>query len=90
LTLTPDGKELWAASVPTGNVYVYDVTAEKVSSVIAVGRLPNWIAFSADGRYGCVTNTGSNDCSIIDRLGKRDVVRVKVGKAPKRLAAFSV
>jgi len=90
LTLTPDGKELWAASVPTGNVYVYDVTAEKVSSVIAVGRLPNWIAFSADGRYGCVTNTGSNDCSIIDRLGKREVVRVKVGKAPKRLAAFSV
>jgi YVTN family beta-propeller protein len=90
ITLTPDGKELWAASVPTGNVYVYDVPSGKVSPAIAVGQFPNWIAFSLDGHYGCVTNTGSNDCSIIDRRSKKEVVRVKVGKAPKRLAAISV
>lgn len=90
LTLTPDGKELWAASVPTGNVYVYDVPSAKVSPAIAVGQLPNWIAFSPDGRYGCITNTGSNDCSIVDRRSKNEVARVKVGKAPKRLAAISV
>jgi YVTN family beta-propeller protein len=90
LTLTPDGKELWAASLPTGNVFVYDVPSGKVSSPIAVGRLPNWIAFSPDGRYGCVTNTGTNDCSIIDRQSKKEVARIKVGKAPKRLAALSV
>jgi YVTN family beta-propeller protein len=90
LMLTPDGKELWAASVPTGRVYVYDVPAGKVSSAIEVGQLPNWIAFSADGRYGCVTNTGSNDCSVIDRRSKKEVARIKVGKAPKRLASLSV
>lgn len=90
LTLTPDGKELWAASVPTGKVYVYDVASGKVASAIAVGKFPNWIAFSPDGRYGCVTNTGSNDCSIVDRPNKKEVVRVKVGKAPKRLAAISI
>jgi YVTN family beta-propeller protein len=89
LMLTPDGKELWAASVPTGNVFVYDVQSGKTSAAIAVGRLPNWIAFSPDGRYGCVTNTGSNDCSIIDRASKKEVVRITVGKAPKRLAALS-
>jgi YVTN family beta-propeller protein len=90
LMLTPDGKELWAASVPTGTVFVYDVAAGKVASTIAVGQLPNWIAFSADGRYGCVTNTGSNDCSIIDRRSKKEVARIKVGKAPKRLAALTL
>ncbi|HLW53599.1 MAG TPA: cytochrome D1 domain-containing protein [Candidatus Angelobacter sp.] len=90
LMLTPDGRELWAASVPTGNVYVYDVASGKVSSTIAVGKLPNWIAFSADGRYGCVTNTGSDDCSIIERSSRKEVARVKVGKAPKRLAALSI
>jgi YVTN family beta-propeller protein len=90
LMLTPDGKELWAASVPTGNVFIYDVPGGKVSSAIAVGQYPNWIAFSSDGRYGCVTNTGSNDCSIIDRRDKKEVARIKVGKAPKRLAALSV
>ncbi len=90
LTLTPDGKELWAASVPTGNVYVYDVQSGQVSGVITVGRLPNWIAFSRDGRYGCVSNTGSDDCSIVDRRSKREVARIRVGKAPKRLAALSI
>lgn len=88
LTLTPDGKELWAASVPTGNVFVYDVKSDKVAPPIAIGQLPNWIAFSRDGRYGCVTNTGSNDCSIVDRRNKKEIARVKVGKAPKRLAAI--
>jgi YVTN family beta-propeller protein len=90
LTLTADGKELWAASVPTGSVYVYDVPSGKVSPAIAVGQFPNWIAFSPDGRYGCVTNTGSNDCSILDRQYKKEVARIKVGKAPKRLAALSL
>ena len=90
LTLTPDGKEQWAASVPTESVYVYDIQNGNVSSSIAVGKLPNWIAFSLDGRYGCVTNTGSNDCSIVDRRTRKEVARIAVGKAPKRLATLAV
>lgn len=90
LTITPDNKELWAASVPTGNVYVYEIASGKVAAPIPVGRFPNWIAFSPDGRYGCVSNTGSNDCSIVDRGTRKEIVRVKVGKAPKRVAALSV
>lgn len=90
LTLTPEGKELWAASVPTESVYVYDVQNGTVSPAIGVGKLPNWIAFSPDGRYGCITNTGSNDCSIVDRRTRKEVARIAVGKAPKRLATFAV
>ena len=90
LTLTPDGKELWAASVPTESVYVYDVQNGKVLPAIGVGKLPNWIAFSPDGRYGCVSNTGSNDCSIVDRRMRKEVARIAVGKAPKRLATVAV
>lgn len=90
LTLTLDGKELWAASVPTEKVYVYDVQKGKVLPPISVGKLPNWIAFSRDGRYGCITNTGSNDCSIVDRQTRKEVARIAVGKAPKRLATIAV
>lgn len=90
LSLTPDGKELWAASVPTGKVYVYDVQKGEVLPAIGVGKLPNWIAFSPDGRYGCITNTGSNDCSIVDRRTRKEVSRIAVGKAPKRLATVAV
>jgi YVTN family beta-propeller protein len=71
-------------------VYVYDIPSGKVSPAIAVGQYPNWIAFSPDGRYGCITNTGSNDCSIVDRRDRKEVARIKVGKAPKRLASLSL
>ncbi|HEY6970952.1 MAG TPA: beta-propeller fold lactonase family protein [Candidatus Angelobacter sp.] len=90
LTVTPDGKELWAASLASGNVYVYDVASGKLSPKIPVGLLPNWIAFSPDSRYACVSNTGSNDCSIVDRQSHKEVARIKVGKAPKRLVAAAV
>ncbi len=90
LTLTPDGKELWAASLATGNVHIYDVASGTVSPKIPVGELPNWIAFSPDGRYSCVSNTGSNDCSILDRRSRKEVARIKVGKAPKRIVTAAV
>lgn len=90
LTLTPDGKELWAASVPTDRVYVYDIQNGKLLPPIGVGKLPNWIAFSTEGRYGCVSNTGSNDCSIVDRQTRKEVARIAVGNAPKRLATIAL
>jgi YVTN family beta-propeller protein len=37
-----------------------------------------------------VSNSGSDDCSIIDARTRREVTRVKVGKGPKRLLAVSV
>jgi len=37
-----------------------------------------------------VSNTGSDDCSIIDTRARREVARIKVGKAPKRLVAVAV
>jgi YVTN family beta-propeller protein len=52
---------------------------------LATGDGPNWIVFSPDGKYGCVSNTDSDDVSIFDAKERREVARVKVGKVPKRL-----
>ena len=88
--LSPDGNELWVTSLADGGVYLYDVATKKTSKEIHTGKCPNWIAVSPDGRYVVVSNSGSNDCSIIDTRTLREVARVKVGKAPKRLLAVSV
>lgn len=90
LELSPDGKKLWVTSLADSGVYVYDVATRKLSELIHVGACPNWIAFSPDGRYCCVTNSDSNDCSIIDTESRREVARIKVGKGPKRLLAVNV
>ena len=47
------------------------------SPEISVGKCPNWITFSQDGRYAAVSNSGSDDSSIIDtqhaaRSGSRE------------------
>jgi YVTN family beta-propeller protein len=90
LALTPDGKQLWVTSLADAGVYVYDLAAKKTSPMIHVGKCPNWIAFSPDGRYCAVSNSDTNDCSIIDVHSQRELARVKVGKGPKRVLAVNV
>src|SRR5215472_4205527 len=90
LALTPDDKQLWVTSLGDSGVYVYDVATKKFSSEIPTGKCPNWITVSPDGDYVAVSNSGSDDCSIIDARTRQEVARVKVGKGPKRLLALRV
>ena len=87
LALSPDWTELWVTSLLDDSLYVYDVKADKITGRVRVGDGPNWVTFSPDGKYVCVSNTGTNDVSIIDARARREVKRVMVGKAPKRLVA---
>jgi YVTN family beta-propeller protein len=90
IELSPDGKELWVTSLADSGVYVYEIATNHLSTEIHIGKCPNWITFSPDGRYGAVSNSGSDDSSIIDTRTRREVARVKVGKGPKRLLAVTV
>lgn len=90
LELSPDGRELWATSLADSGVYVYDIATSKLSKEIHTGACPNWITFSPDGRYCAVSNSGSDDCSIIDTRSRHETARIKVGKGPKRLLAIDV
>lgn len=90
LELSPDGRELWVTSLGDSGVYVYNIATRKISPEIHTGACPNWITISPDGRYCCVSNSGSDDCSIIDTRSRREVARVRVGKGPKRLLAVKM
>ncbi len=89
LELSPDGKEVWVTSLADAGVYVYDVTTKKLSKEIPTGKCPNWVAFSPDGKYCFVSNSDSDDCSIINTQTRQEVARIRVGKGPKRLLAIS-
>jgi YVTN family beta-propeller protein len=90
LELTPDEKELWVTSCGTDTVHVYDTRARKIVGKVGVGQGPNWVTFSPDGKYCCVSNVLSNDVSILDRARRKEVIRLKVGKNPKRLVVAAV
>jgi YVTN family beta-propeller protein len=70
-------------------MYIYDVKAKKVTGRVNTGEGPNWIVFTPDGKYACISNAETDDVSIFDAKTRREVTRVKVGKAPKRLAVAS-
>ena len=86
--LSPDQTQLWVTSLADDLVYVYQTQTRQFLGKVATGRCPNWIAFSLDGKYCCVSNSGTDDCSIIDTRTLKEVARVKVGKGPKRLLAL--
>ena len=90
LELSPDGKQLWVTSLADARVYVYDVGAKKLSKGIPTGECPYWVTFSPDGKYCLVSNSSSDDCSIINTVTEQEAARIKVGKGPKRLLAVSV
>lgn len=90
IALTADGKKLWITSVADSGLYVYDLATKKLSKKIAVGACPNWISMSKDGKYVAVSNADTDDASILDAHSEKEIARVKVGKAPKRLLVIDV
>jgi len=90
IALTPDARKLWVTSVSDAGVYVYDIATKKLGKKITVGACPNWISFSADGKYAGVSNADSDDTSILDVKAEKEIARVKVGTAPKRVLVIEV
>lgn len=90
IALTPDAKKLWVTSVSDAGVYVYDIASKKLGKKITVGACPNWISFSADGKYAGVSNADTDDASILDVKAEKEIARIKVGTAPKRVLVIEV
>jgi DNA-binding beta-propeller fold protein YncE len=60
LALTPDEKEIWVTSVPDSKVYAFSIPALQPRGEVAVGKFPNWLAFTPDGKTLFVSNAESN------------------------------
>ena len=90
LALAPSGRELWVTSLGDDSMYVFDTGTQQLSPKIKVGSSPNWVTFTPEGDYCCISNTGSNDCSVVSTRERREVARIKVGDAPKRVLALTV
>lgn len=70
LAITPDGRWALSAMGSLDALGVINAATLKVEEPIPVGKKPYWIAVSPDGRMAYVTNSGSNDVSVVE-LGKK-------------------
>jgi YVTN family beta-propeller protein len=88
--VAPDGKTLWHCSRMNGYVYVYSLPELEYLGGIQAGSHPDWITFSADGRFAYAANAHSNDVTAIDVQTLEKVATIAVGKAPKRNIALNI
>jgi len=82
--VSPDGKTLWIDSSLNNKVYCYSLPDLKLMGGVDVGRTPDWLTFTPDGRKVYVSNAGANSVSAIDTKEMKEVARIPVGYVPKR------
>jgi YVTN family beta-propeller protein len=90
LALTPDERELYVTSMAGKAVYAFSVPELKQVGKIDVGKYPNWITISPDGKQVWVSNQLDDTVSAIDARTKTVVATIRVGHEPKRLLAVDV
>jgi len=90
LRITSDGRYLIANGSIVDLVAIYSLPDLQLVGTVRVGRDPNWITLSPDGKRCFVSNRRSDDISVIDLASRKEIARIKVGSYPQRMAAVSV
>jgi len=85
LGISPDGKHLLANASLMGFVAIYSLPGLSLQGTVPVGREPNWVVFSKDGRFAYVSNRRDNTVSVISVAEAREVTRIATGEFPQRM-----
>jgi YVTN family beta-propeller protein len=84
MAVSADGKQLVVDSRLNSAIYVYSLPDLTLRGSVDVGRAPDWVTLTPDGRTAYVANAGSNSVSVVDLVGLTEVTRIPVGQVPKR------
>jgi YVTN family beta-propeller protein len=84
MAVTADGKTLVVNSRLNSAVYMYSLPDLKLIGSADVGRSPDWVTLTPDGKTAYVANAGSNSVSVVDIKAMKEITRIPVGQVPKR------
>ena len=84
LAVSADAKRLVVDSRLNSAVYVYSLPDLRLLGGVDVGRAPDWVTLTPDGKIAYVANAGSNSVSVVDLIALKEVTRIPVGQVPKR------
>ena len=82
VTVSPDGKKLYASTGRGGTVCVVDTATLEVLNTIKVGARSWGIAISPDGKFLFAANGPSDDVSVVDLAAEKEIARVKSPGGP--------
>jgi YVTN family beta-propeller protein len=84
MAVTSDNSVLVVDSRLNSAVYMYSLPDLTLIGSVDVGTSPDWVTLTPDGRTAYVANAGSNDVSVVDIRGLKEITRIPVGQVPKR------
>jgi YVTN family beta-propeller protein len=84
----PEGSDSCPAANPYSDSFVYRVNTKTfaIDKVIAVGKVPKYVAVTPDGRYLLVSNWCSYDLSVVNLATDTEVARLPIGPWPRGIA----
>ncbi|HWR51198.1 MAG TPA: beta-propeller fold lactonase family protein [Bryobacteraceae bacterium] len=83
--MRPATKELWVACEASDTVVIVDTATRMVAGEVAVGGMPQDVAFSPDGARAFVSNRHEDTVSVVDTAARKVIATVKVGDSPHGL-----
>jgi YVTN family beta-propeller protein len=84
MAVTSDEKTLIVNSRLNSAIYFYSVPGLQVLGSTEVGRSPDWVTLTPDGKTAYVANAASNSVSVVDVKSMKEITRIPVGEVPKR------
>jgi YVTN family beta-propeller protein len=84
MAVTSDGKTLIVNSRLNSAIYSYSLPDLKLLGSADVGRSPDWVTLTPDGKTAYVACAASNFVSVVDIASMKEVTRIPVGEVPKR------
>ncbi len=83
IAISPDGKEVWAASRLDGKISVISTATDTiVASFFSRGKSPKRMEFTPDGSQVWVTNSGSSQTTVFDAHSRELIESLTTSKDP--------
>ena len=84
MAVTADGKTLVVNSRLNSSIYFYSLPDLKLTGSTEVGKSPDWVTLTPDGKTAYVACAASNLVSVVDITSMKEITRIPVGEVPKR------
>lgn len=84
MAVTADQKTLVVNSRLNSSIYLYSLPDLKLQGSVEVGKSPDWVTLTPDGKMAYVACAASDYVAVVDLMARREVAKIPVGQVPKR------
>jgi YVTN family beta-propeller protein len=90
IAISPDGKEVWAASRTDAKISIIATATDTiVASFPSGGKSPKRLDFTPDGSQVWVTNSGSSETTVFDARARETLASIATSKDPSGVSISS-